>query len=60
MWWVVGVFGFAIVVCRVMLASKWIDRFLASRKVESEFPAKQGQSGNAYEHGRILPFRKRG
>lgn len=41
MWWAVGAFVFSLVLCRVMLASKSIDRFIASQDAETNSGAEQ-------------------
>lgn len=60
MWWAVSAFVLGLAVCRVMLASKSMDWFLASQKSECEDAAKHGQPDTPPGHGRVVPFRKRG
>jgi hypothetical protein len=57
MWWILGGFLFLFALCRVMLASKHIDRFFASQDAETDSGAEPNPS-RRNEMGRIVPFIK--
>jgi len=59
MWWILGAFLLLIALCRVMLASKAIDRFFASQNGQTDSGAETKPS-RRNELGRVVPFMKRG
>jgi len=59
MWWILGAFLFFFVLCRVMLASKSIDRFFASQNAETDSGA-QSKLPRRDDIGRVVPFIRHG